>query len=181
MSRSMTLAVERIADDQPFAERFRDQPERALRRYRLTREQIDAIKQGDPASLTFQGVDIVAFEQGKRHGLRPYWRKVVVGVSVLGAVIGLVGAPAAADDSKRVHGVRKASLRQIRAGNAIRVGNVLVTRSSIRLGLRRAGAPRFAPGRAGLRAGLRQFCLRYGGKGCVVNVESIEPFVLADD
>lgn len=180
MSNSMTLAIERIADDARFAERFRRSPQRALRRYRLSAEQIEVVKRADPRSLTDHGVDIVAFSNGERHGLHRYWRKFVVACSVTVATIGFAVSPASAfDDGKRITGVRKASLAQARQGRAIRIGRTLILGSSIRQGLRRNGIRVGAPGRRALRAGLRRFCNGLDAN-CVIKGVDVDPIVLAD-
>ncbi len=189
MSRTFTLAVERVADDRRFAERFRHDPQRALRRYRLDDDQLDAIKSGEFAPLAHHGLDVQQFQDGKRHGWRPYWRRALVGVSVLGATLGLMGTPASAaidvcgkEFCPQISGIRKASLRQARNGRAIRIGMVLIRRSSIREGLRRNGF-RAGPGRVGIRATLRQFCGRYArdGQECVLDgPDFAEPLVLAE-
>lgn len=178
MSRAMTLAAERIADDRRFAERFRADPERALRRYGLDAHQVEAIKRGDPVSLTTHGIDVMAFNDGRRHGWRAHWRKLVAGASIVGAMCFSFGNTARADSSRFVHGIRRASARQARMGRAIPVRGVLLERSSIRAGLVRAGVYVRAQGREALRRELGIFC---GLKGCFLDVENADPIVLAGD
>lgn len=177
MSRTMTLAIERIADDRRFARRFRSDPDRALSRYRLDRDQIEAIKFGDPESLARHGVDVLAFERGRRHGWRPHWRRLVGALAVGGVALMGLGSPARADNPRFVHGVRRASARQELNGRAIRVGDVLLERSSVRAGLRRAGIFVRAQGRTGLREALGIAC----PKGCFIDVVDGDPVLLAGD
>lgn len=108
MARNMTLAVERIADDARFAARFRRDPSRALRRYRLGHAQVEAIKAGDAASLARHGVDVAAFAQGRRHGIRPRLRTLAMGVGAVAVVVGLQASPAAARRSRARFGMRRA-------------------------------------------------------------------------
>jgi len=176
MSRNMTLAIERIADDPRFAERFRTDPPRALRRYRLTSGEIEAIKAGDVASLQAHDVDVVAFTDGKRHGVRRFWRKALVALGTVGVALSMSAAPATAGRARFLHGVEKASLRQARLGRAIRVNNVLLTRASMRRALRQNGVFVRAQGRTALRRYLDIGC----NKLCLIDVGDGEPLVLAD-
>lgn len=96
MTRGMTLAVERIADEPRFAARFRTNPSAALRRYRLSDSQIEAIKAGDADSLASHGVDVAAFANGRRHGLRPRLRALAMALGAAGVLVGLQASPAAA-------------------------------------------------------------------------------------
>jgi len=189
MSRTFTLAVERVADDRRFAERFRTDPARALRRYRLDAGQVEAIKAGTHEALWQHGFDVAAFERGVRHGWRPHLRKLVAGATIVGATLGLLAAPASAatdgpckicPGQPLISGVRVANLRQVRMGRAIRVGRVLIRRSSIRTALARHGI-RARAGRASLRQSLRRFAERYGDEKSVylVGPELTEPLLIA--
>ena len=173
----MTTAIERIADEPRFAERFRRDPDRALRRYRLTTGQVEAIKAGDHTSLHAHGVDVVAFSDGKRHGLRRHWRKALAALSTVGVALSMSAAPATAARALHISGVQKASIRQARMGHAIRVGDVLLSRSSIRYGLRRQGLNIRAQGRVSLRAFLKITC---SPKQCGFDLGDGEPLVLSD-
>lgn len=178
MSSTMTAAIERIADEPRFAERFRSDPSRALRRYRLSDRQVEAIKAGDQMSLHEHGVDVVAFSDGVRRSRRRHWRRFVVALSTVAAALTMSAAPASASKrAVRVHGVRKASLRQARLGRAITVRGVLLERSSIRVGLRRQGFNVRASGRASLRAYLELQC---STKDCYFDIGDGEPVLLAD-
>lgn len=176
--RRLTLAIERIADERRFAERFRSDPQRALRRYRLGDEEIEAIKAGDPASLQAHGVDVVAFADGKRHGLRRHWRRALAALGTIGVALSMSAAPASAARDNFIHGVRKADARQARLGRAISVRGVLVTRSSIKDGLRRQGFNVRAQGRADLRAFLDVFCT--DKPTCGFDLGDGEPILLSD-
>lgn len=185
MSRSMTLAVERIADDERFAERFRTDPDRALRRYRLSDDELAAVKRGDPESLDQHGVDVVAFAEGKRHGVGRFWRRAVVVSTLAGAVVGLAAVPAAADGG-RCTGIRMASFRQVRMGREVPVSLRLVRKEAVRTALLRNGLRNRASGRASLRAGLRaygaDFSARRAGFAkhiCGIRGE-LEPFEIVD-
>lgn len=111
MTRGMTLAVERIADEPRFAARFRTNPTAALRRYRLSASQIEAIKAGDADSLASHGVDVAAFANGRRHGLRPRLRALAMSLGVAGVLVGLQASPAAAGDRAARFGMRRAVRR----------------------------------------------------------------------
>ena len=177
MSRTMTTAIERIADEPRFAERFRRDPERALRRYRLTTNQVAAIKAGDPVSLRANGVDVVAFSDGKRHGLRRHWRRALVALSTVGVAMSMASAPAAADEPAiRLRGVRRASTLQLEMGRAINVKGRLLDISSIRTALRRQGLSDTAGGRFALRDFLGIRCL----KVCEFDIGDGEPLLLSD-
>lgn len=140
MSRKTTLAIERIADDTKFAAAFRADPARTLRRYRLDTDEIDAIKRGDLEALSSVGLDVVAFERGRRHGWRPMCRRVVVAVATVGACLGLTASPAAADVSC---GQRCARL-SVRASGA-RASLRTSLRKSPRYGVRAQLSPRMDP------------------------------------
>lgn len=112
MTRAMTLAVERIADEPRFAARFRNNPSATLRRYRLSGSQIEAIKAGDADSLASHGVDVAAFANGRRHGLRPRLRMLAMALGAAGVLVGLQASPAAAVRRGRARfGMRRAVRR----------------------------------------------------------------------
>lgn len=54
----LTAAVGDLMAHQSLLEKFRQNPDRALRGYRLSAEQIDAVKSGDMRSLTDRGLDL---------------------------------------------------------------------------------------------------------------------------
>lgn len=188
MSRSFTLAVERVADDRRFATRFRRDPRRALRPYRLSGDQVEAVKSGEPAALAHHGLDLEKFQRGDRHGLRPYWRKAIVAMTVVGATVGLARGPVAASprcDLKDcpgkpiLAGLIRASGRATIGRDQIRLGRFLVTRTSLRAALQRAGARADgarALGRRALRRRLDTFCT----DGCVGDINAVGPILLAD-
>lgn len=186
MSRNFTLAVERVADDRRFAERFRRNPERALSHYRLDADQVEAVKSGDPLALRSHGLDLDAFQDGKRHGIRPHLRKVVAGASVLGAALGMLVMPraASATDICKIDfcpepGPVFTGLRAAEGRTSIRLGRILVSRSSMLRALRRAGA-RFDSarriGRTEVRARLLAIC---DGKACFGEFEDGGPIEIA--
>lgn len=94
--RTMQQAVERLADDHRFARRFRQDPELALRRYRLDAAQVQAIKSGDADVLAAHGVDVVALANGRRKHLRGAARKMLAALTVMTASLGFGAAPAGA-------------------------------------------------------------------------------------
>ena len=59
-ARTLTRIVERLYDDQRFLRSFRDDPERALRRYGLSPAEREAIMAGDAERLQSMGVDVDA-------------------------------------------------------------------------------------------------------------------------
>lgn len=185
--RRMTRAVERLADDPAFRAAFRTDPQRAAARYHLTAGQLEAIKAGDPASLTAHGVDVRAFATGKRRSTWARTRRAVITVASALAGLGLTALPASAVRAfdGRI-GLRRAGRRSPRMG--IRLAET----SSIRAGLGnaiRASGGRFGA-RRGARYGLRQSgrmtSLRRLGiapctfKGCDVVVDGA-PFELAPE
>lgn len=166
MNRSMTLAIERIADEPAFAERFRQHPEGALRRYGLTASQIDAIKDGSAASLHAEGVDVEAFARGRRHGLRPRLRRVAAVAGIVGGLVWFSVAPAAAGRYAPRHGLVRAARRSPRLTPRIRA-------SGIRAGLTNAR-------RHGGRLGARHSGLRAGLRANGISLTDKEPFALGD-
>lgn len=126
--RRMTRAIERIADDRRFAARFREDPQAALRRYRLDDGEIQAIKRGDAASLAAHGVDVAGFATGRRRGLRSRLRRVAtVAAMVLGA-LGFSAAPASAARfagrrmNARLDGIWSLGDAQLRAADDADIG-----------------------------------------------------------
>lgn len=54
----LEAAIRRLMTDDAFRAAFRQDPERALGRYRLTPEEIEALKDGDTERLAAAGVDV---------------------------------------------------------------------------------------------------------------------------
>lgn len=94
--RRMQRVVERIADDRRFATRFREDPQRAVRRYRLDEQQLAALKAGDAASLAAQGVDVARFAAGRRRGIRSRLVRVTAVAVLALSSLGLTAGPASA-------------------------------------------------------------------------------------
>lgn len=167
-NRRLTLAIERLADDRDFLAAFRRDPARVLRRYRLDADEIEIVKSGDAGALAAAGVDVRGFLAGKRHGVRPWIRRILAAIAMAAGVVGLGVAPASAARKSPRYGVRRANLRTDGRLGA-RLG-----RSSIRKGLNtavRAGA-RHSP-RQGVRNGLRHSGL--GARLGSVGVDIDEP------
>lgn len=66
--RRMNKALTRLAVDPGFLADFRNDPEAALGRYKLSETQFAAIKAGDASSLAACGVDVVALAEGRPLG-----------------------------------------------------------------------------------------------------------------
>lgn len=156
-ARRITLAVERLADDRAFLARFRTDPHRTLRRYRLTDAQISAVQSGNAVALARQGVDVPAFLDGRRHGARAMIQRALVALGLMAATVGLSAGPARAERSApRFSGVRRADRWAPRLSERLE-------RSSIGEALARAvrNSPRVDP-RVTPRLGVRRGFARSG-------------------
>lgn len=105
--RTMQRVVERIADDRRFATRFREDPQRAVRRYRLDEQQLAALKAGDAASLAAQGVDVAGFAAGRRRGVRSRLVRVTAVAVLALSSLGFTAGPASAARYARARLVRR--------------------------------------------------------------------------
>src|SRR5919199_1821152 len=105
--RRMNKALTRLSIDREFLDDFRRDPEAALRPYRLSETEIEAIKAGDAASLAACGVDVVALAEGRPLGrLARRLPRVAAAMFALRAVV-LPLAPAGA---ARARGLGRARL-----------------------------------------------------------------------
>lgn len=186
-NRRLTRAVERLADDPRFLARFREDPERALARYGLSPEEVEAVMTGDAHRLAANGVDVDGLAAARRRSLRSRVRRVLLTVAASLTAVPFIGVPAASArriDAPR-HGLARAAVRSERLSPRLRA-------SGVRLGLGRAlRAGRFTPGpgvrrgfeRSGLRDGLRANGIRLSTKPPIevdpVNEDA--PFELGSD
>lgn len=96
----LTAVVQRLWTDEHFLTSFRRDPARAVRRYRLTDEELAVVKSGDEARLTALGADVRML-----HTVPPSLAELATGVLrsfpkvaafLLAAQLTLSGAPARA-------------------------------------------------------------------------------------
>jgi hypothetical protein len=73
MNDRLNRAVERLLLDKGFLRRFRRNPEAALRPFELTAEEIEAVKEGNPATLVGLGLDPSYAWPKVRSPLLPLW------------------------------------------------------------------------------------------------------------
>lgn len=146
---SLNAAVERLLVDRGFARRFRRNPERALRRYGLGADEVEALKRGRADELLALGVDPeYVWPRAEAAGLEPWLlrnARRLAPVTLLAALT-LVGAPTAlAARQGRARALRRlgrhAALRRtgLRRAFARTLGRERHSPPGIRRAIRRAG------------------------------------------
>lgn len=126
----LEAAVRGLMTDDGFRAAFRQEPERALSRYRLTPEEVEALKDGDAERLAAAGVDV---DRWQREPLSRSWAvsllaRVAPTAAALLLLVG-AGAPASVRTRMRARMSRRARAR-IRA--RYRAGVAGLRRSSTR-------------------------------------------------
>ena len=129
-------AVERLLTDRRFLGRFRSDPERALARYELSTEEVEAIKRGDAEELVGLGLNpAIAWPQPANPGAMQSWLMRNVGrlapAAFLAALALAWPGASQAEARKRprtVPGLARASRALARAGVRGRARSIVARR-----------------------------------------------------
>ena len=114
MPQQLNEVVERLLVDDRFMRRFRRNPEKALRKYDLTREEIEAVKAGRTQTLLELGLDpALVWPRAEADDARRGWftrNALAVGPAAL--LVALVMGAAAAPSARAIPRERRTGLRR---------------------------------------------------------------------